>query len=120
LVFDEYRVLAMTVHFKPVRIAGGSTAIIFAPLTTVIDMDNSALLTGYTLAGQYSSNKEFGGGASWKRTVFMSGVENAAFVSTASPASSWWFKVYSSGNSASLNLGRFNVTYYIQFRGLGI
>jgi hypothetical protein len=119
-VWDEYRVVAMSVHFRANRIAGGSSVTTYAPIATVIDYDNSPALTGYTLAAQYSSNKEFGGGTSWKRTIFMSGAENAQFTSTGSPGATWWFKVYSAGNSASLSLGRFNVTYYIQFRGLGI
>lgn len=119
-VWDEYRVLAMTAHFKANTLVGGSSMVTLTPMVSVIDFDNSAALTGYTLAGYYSSNKEFKGGSSWKRTAYMSGAENAVFTSTISPSSYWWVKAYSSGNSASLNLGRFNVTYYVQFRGLGI
>jgi hypothetical protein len=119
-VWDEYRVLAVRVLFKPHTMVGGASAITFAPIITVLDYDNAAVLTGYTLASQYSSQKEFPGNRSWKRTIYMSGSENADFTSTASVVSTKYIKGYSSGNSASLKLGRLHIEFFIQFRGLGI
>jgi len=72
-VWDEYRVLALRVLFKPHAMVGGASLLTLAPIITVLDYDNAAALTGYTLASQYSSQKEFGGGKGWKRTIYMSG-----------------------------------------------
>jgi len=117
-LFDEYRVLAMKLEYKPVEFNG--SAITQAPMVTVLDYDTAAALTGYTLAAQYSSQKEFRGTNSWKRTAYMSGVENSGFSSTGSPVNTFWIKVYTTGNTATTGLGRYVVTFCIQFRGKGI
>jgi hypothetical protein len=119
-VFDEYRVLALKLKFRKLDVHGGATQTIWAPISIVTDYDNSAASTGYTLNAQYSSVKEFGGNTNWEYTAYMSGVENANFISTASPAAAFWIKLYSSGNTASVTLGRVQLEYIIQFRGKGI
>ncbi len=116
--FDEYRTLAVVVEFRPYTYV--NQTVTYAPITTVLDLDNSAALTGFTLAAQYSSVKEFGGNKPWKRTMLMSGSENSGYISTASAANNMWVKIYSSGNSASVDIGRITVTHYVQFRGKGI
>lgn len=119
-VWDEYRCLAMEVQFKPTQYVGGASAMAFAPIIVVIDYDSIAALTGYTLGSQYSSQKEFPGGRPWKRTIYLSGVENCGFISTLSPIANGYIKTWSASNTVSLKLGRFHVEYFVQFRGLGI
>jgi len=118
--FDEYRVLAMESEFRPNRWAGGSSLSVSAPIVKVCDYDSIAALTGYQLAGQYSSAEESGGLVPWKKVLYMSGAENSGFVSTASPTSIGYIKTYSAGNTASIALGQIRSVFYIQFRGLGI
>jgi len=118
--FDEYRVLATTLEFRPNWFASGATTVVLAPVTTVIDYDSSAALTGYTLAAQYSSVKEFRGMVPWKRTALMSGSADSGFISTASPGSTFWIKIWSAGNPVSTALGRYVFVMYVQFRGKGI
>jgi len=116
--FDEYRVLAMQVSYKPFEFNGGN--VVQAPVTTVFDYDTSAALTGYTLAAQYSSCKEVAGRAGFSRTIYMSGVENGAFNSTGSPVNTFWVKVWSSGNTINTPMYRSFLRFIVQFRGKGI
>jgi len=117
--FDEYRTLATELTFYANTTSGGNLST-YAPIVSVVDMDNSASLTGYTLAAQYSSVKNHRGNQDFKVVAYMSGSENAGYLSTASPASRYWIKLYSSGNSASITLGRIHIRHWVQFRGKGI
>lgn len=119
-VFDEYRVLAHIVKFEPLRATGGSTQTFWAPIAHVVDRSDATALTGYGLAERYDSHHKAPGQTRWSSSWVMNSIEEAPFVSTASPASNSWIKVYSSGNSASFTLGRVDVVYIVQFRGLGI
>ncbi len=117
-LFDEYRVLAVKLTFRPTNFNGN--AWVQCPIATVIDYDTATNLTGYTLAAQYSSYVEYSGGAAWSRTMYMSGSENSGFTSTGSATNTFWCKLYSSGNTNNLNCGRLSVTMAVQFRGKGI
>lgn len=119
-VFDEYRVLAMRIKFSPTKQVGGSSTISFAPILSVIDYDSSTAFTSYVQGLFYSSAKEVPGQTAFEKTAYMSGVENSQFLSTGAPNTTWYIKLYSSGNTASTQLGRFRVIYVIQFRGKGI
>lgn len=118
--FDEYRVLAVKLEYRPNWFATGATTVILAPISSVIDLDTSGNLTSYTAAAQYSSVKETRGMMPFTRFAYMSGPENSQFLSTAAPVNTINIKVYSSGNPASTVIGRFVQTFYIQFRGKGI
>lgn len=119
-VFDEYRILAFSVEFEPLWQAGGSTATYWAPIASVVDRSDATALTGMGLASRYESCKKVPGQRKWRQTVTMQSVEDGSFVSTTTTASNAWIKVYSSGNSLSLTIGRANIVWIAQFRGLGI
>lgn len=119
-VWDEYRVLALRLKYVPYKFAGGSTVVVQAPIVVVGDFDTATALTGYSLANQYSSCKEYPGDRPFEYTILMSGSENAQFISTGSPANSFYIKPYTSGNTVSLDIGRVHLMYVIQFRGRGI
>jgi hypothetical protein len=117
-LYDEFRVLAHKVTFSPVKYNG--SVISQAPILTVIDRDSSAVITSYTVGCESASNLEFSGGEPWSRTVFMDGIEDAGFMNTAtfaSASSPWWIKIYSSGNTATTDMGHIKVDLIIQFRG---
>jgi len=118
-VFDEYRVLAMKLSFKSNFFTGG-TLVSLAPIVSVVDLDTSPALTSYVFASNYSSAKEFKAMTNWSRTYLMSGTENTGFISTASPTTTAYIKVWSASNPASTLIGRYVVNYYVQFRGKGI
>ncbi len=118
--FDEYRVLAYNVTFKPLWPCGGSTQTFWAPIARVVDRSDATALTSYALASRYDSFKESAGQRKFSQWWNMTSVEEAAFISTSSSTPNSWIKLYSSGNSASLTVGRVEITYLVQFRGLGI
>jgi len=118
--FDEYRVLAMKLFFRPQIYVGGTTSLQFGPYATVIDYDTSTALTAYSGAALYSSFQEFKGQSNWNRLALMAGVENSVFTSSGAPVSTFNIKVYSSGNTASILLGWYTLSYVVQFRGKGI
>jgi len=117
-VFDEYRVLGFQLSFEPYNFNG--SIVVTAPIAVVNDYDSASALTGYTLAGQFSSYEEYPGGRKWTKSVLMSGAENASFLSTSATAATFYMKVYSVGNTASIDIGRFSIKSIIQFRGKGI
>lgn len=116
-VFDEYRVLAQKVTFEPFWTVNTT----FAPFASVIDRSDATALTSYGLAERYASHKKKMGKSSWRQSVSMSSPEEAGFsATTASTTTFWWIKTYSSGNTASQTIGRYNVEFIVQFRGVGI
>jgi len=117
-VYDEYRTLMYRVEFEPIMFNG--QVIAQAPIAICVDMDTSTALTAYSLAAQYSSDKVQAGGKRWHIEAYMSGVPTGQFISTGSPVANCWIKSYSTGNSVSVTLGRYLVSYLIQFRGKGI
>ncbi len=119
-VFDEYRILSTRATFVPATFTGGASLITRCPIASVIDRSDSTALTGYTLAERYSSHKKTRGGGKFSQHWAMASVDESAFVQTSAPAANGWFKVYSSGNTASLTIGRYEVVLILQFRGLGI
>jgi hypothetical protein len=118
--FDEYRTLAMRVTVKPYRFAGGATVTTLAPIVGVVDLDTASALTAYSLAAQYSSYKEVPGGQPFSITALMSGAENSVYQSTGSVTALWFIKLYSAGNTVSLNFGNLTIERIVQFRGKGI
>lgn len=117
-VFDEYRVLAQRLYFRPISFNGNLVST--AAIASVIDYDTASALTGYMLANQYSSVREAAGGKPFTRTAYMSGVENAGFISTMSSSSTFWLKLWSANNSVSTKIGNMRTEWIVQFRGKGI
>lgn len=115
-VFNEYRVLAMEVMFKP--IVTTLTTYVFTPLAAVIDYDSNAAETSYVGAANYSSYREKMGNRPLSITALMSGVENAQFIPTSAPVSLFYVKFLSVGNlPVSSNIGQVEVRYWVEFRG---
>lgn len=118
--FEEYRVLAFRVSFDPIWVAGGSTASTFGVIASVVDRTDFTALTSYGLAERYQSCKKTPGNKRFHQMVTMASTEESDFMPTSTITATNWIKFYSSGNTASFNIGRINGVYIIQFRGLGI
>lgn len=118
--FEEYRVLAIRIEFDPVWVAGGSTAVTLTPIASVVDRNDSTALTSYGLAERYQSCKKVPGQRRFHQMVTMASTEESDFMPTTSISPTNWIKFYTSGNTASLTIGRMNVVLIVQFRGLGI
>lgn len=118
--FDSYRVLAFKVSFKPLWGTGGATITYWSPIASVIDRDDSAALASYNNAMTYATHKETPGQASFSQLSCAQSPEDMTFLNTGSPSARGWVKLYSTGNSASITVGRVMVEYLTQFRQLGI
>jgi len=118
--FDEYRVLGMRLQFLPLELNGA--LVVQAPIAACVDYDSLTPATSYVYLAQYDSYYEASQDKAdkWHKYALMSGVENAGFTTTSSPVNTFWIKTFSSGNTPSVNLGRWVLTYLIQFRGRGI
>lgn len=118
--FDGYRVLGFRVTFKPLWGTGGATITYWSIISSVIDRDDSAALASYANAMSYATHKEAAGQQSFSQLSCAQSSEDLTFLSTGSPAARGWVKLYSSGNSASITVGRLMVEYMVQFRQLGL
>jgi hypothetical protein len=119
LVFDEYRTLGFRVEFYPDN-RYSKTTTNCTPLLCVIDRDNAAALTTYTLGAQYESCMFVSIEDPWKREVKMNGIEDSGFVNTTSPAPTFYMKLYGQNLSVSTGYGLVIIRYLVQFRGVGV
>lgn len=116
--FDEYRILALDIHFSPFQFNGA--AVIQSGFITAIDYDTFGPLGSYSAGAAYASAIEHGGGQDWRRRIYMSGVENSGFSPTSVTNATFCLKVYSDSNTVSSKLGRYLIKYIVQFRGKGL
>ncbi len=113
-VWHEYRVLAMELHYVPIKQVASWA---YGPAHVVVDRKSSAALGGITAALQHESCEINSMYSPWKRVVKAQSVEEIQFTSTASPSANMYIKVYSSDNATIQTIGRFYLTYLIELRG---
>lgn len=118
--FEQYRVTKFVVRFEPLRVFGGSTAVTFGPVVSVLDRDDSTALTGYSVGDRYGSAKMVPGNRAFRKTMVASGINELGFLDCTSASADLWIKVYSSGNTASTTIGRVFITYFVLFKGMGL
>jgi len=116
-IFAEYRVLAMTVQFIPNQTGGNIAATLYAPLYLVWDAANTAALSSYAAASNYTICRQKSINQQFKLTHYMAGVEESEFVATTAPTVDYAFKFYATGLTASTNYGRTLTRWKCQFRG---
>jgi len=117
LVFDEFRVLAWRVVFYPTKISGGSSVSLQAPIFSVLDYDSATPLNSTALANKYASCRIHAPDKRFERTYIMSGAENAQFITTLGTLPVYgYIKLWTTLNSASINLGQAMSYAVIQFR----
>jgi len=120
--FDEFRTLAFEVEFLSVydQLISGASQI----LAAVIDYDANTALSSYGVSDNYSSQRMFSvqeyDGKVKRVVARMTGIENAGFQNTASPAALYWIKFFASNLAISSQVIHVFVRYRVQFRGRGI
>jgi hypothetical protein len=116
--WDEYRILGFTFHYMPFNRYTSSSANQIGPIFTVIDRDDSTGLTTESQALEYESLKVYYLGDPFKRQVrSMTSIEDASFITTATPVARNWLKGICVNITPSLGVGEFWIDYLIQFRG---
>lgn len=113
--YDEYRVLALTVHYEPYNKYRSAPAT--SPIYVVSDRADATALTSYSNALEYSSVSMFNTAQSWTKTVKMNGSEEAVFTPIATGVSSLYIKMYAGILTGSTAIGRLASTVLVQFRG---
>jgi len=119
-VWDEYRCLALRIVYTPVLYVGGSTAIQFQPITSVIDYDDGNVPATVSGMSEFSSFKEHKPLQPFSVLALAQSAADCQFIDCASPAATFNIHFLSIGNSASVNLGRIKTEYLVQFRGKGV
>jgi len=118
-VFDQYRTLAFELTFMPDNRYSKTTTTCL-PMLIVSDRDDATALTSLAAACSYDSVKMVSLEDPWSYTMKMDGIEEAAFLDTASPANTFYIKTYVSGLSLTTGYGLVLLTYRVQFRASGL
>lgn len=116
-LFDEYRVLAMEVHYVPNVNNTYNTTYLPQPVIHVWDRDASGALTSLGQGMDYESAVPSNINVPFKGHVKMTGSEDSAFINTAAPVKTWSYFNYASGLTASTTYGSYFVQILVQFRG---
>jgi hypothetical protein len=116
-IYDEYRTLGMRIEFSP-KDQYSKTTTVCRPVYTVVDRDSGGPLSSLNQAVQFESCQLKSLEHSWVREVRMQGdPTEARFLTTASPAPTYWFKFAGTGLSLTTTYGTVLVTILVQFRG---
>ncbi len=114
--YDEYRVLAMQVHFEPYQ-RYHDAALNTSPIYVVTDRGDATALTSYQNALEYASVQMFNTADRWGKSIKMLGTEDAAWIPIATGVSSLYVKLYAGILTNSTAIGRLSTTLLVQFRG---
>jgi hypothetical protein len=117
--FREYRTLGFSVRYLPVNRYNKVTTTCI-PMFSVQDRSSATALASRNEASEYDSVKMHSLEDPFSDSIRMSGLPDAEFTATSSPASTYYTKWYVDGLTVSTTYGYALVTYRVQFRTLGI
>jgi hypothetical protein len=118
-VYDEYRVLAVRVHFTP---ANGYNKLVATqtcpnPIFFALDRDSVTTVSSNNTMLSYDSVKSFDIERPFTYDVFkMSGARESAFITTASPVNLGSYVNWFTGATPSLHYGVLLCQFLVQFR----
>lgn len=112
-VWHEYRVLGFEFNYQPLATYTSS----YPPLIVVMDRNNSATLGSYATAANHESAVLLPSRYPWKKLIKMSGIEESVWTPVATTLSTMYIKLYGDSFATSQNLGRYLMTFLVQFRG---
>jgi hypothetical protein len=116
--WDEYRTLGFTFHYQPYSRYNQPTTMVIGTMFTAIDRDDATTLTTQSQIAEYESFQDHNMSDPWKREVrSLVSVEDASYVTTATPVARNWLKGVSTGNTVSTVFGQLWIEYLIQLRG---
>lgn len=130
-IYDEYRVLGMSVRYYPINrynapLVSSVGPAPLPPIAVVVDRDTSTNLSNYDFntgapaASQYDSCELFCLTDKWVKEVRMTDFNDATFINTANPVPPFFIKTFAMGGTASYNCGYLHVLLRIEFRGRGV
>jgi hypothetical protein len=116
-MWDEYRVLALKMHYSPINKYNSPTNIIKKHIYVLTDRDDGTAIASEALALNFESVKVHMLDESWSHTAKMAGISEATFITTATPVGNMWIKMRSDQVSISQDYGYIWLEALIQFRG---
>jgi hypothetical protein len=116
VIYNEYRVLAMSVQFVPNAENATVAAIDYRPLYEVDWRVQSAALFSYTLASGYASMRSHSVNRKFMSAIHMSSVDEAVWVPVGSLPPLFGVKWYADALTASTPYGRYRQVFLVQFR----
>lgn len=113
--YDEYRVLALQVHYEPYNKykAAPNTS----PCYVVSDRADATPLTSYANALEYSSVDCLNTAQSWTKSIKMNGTDESQFIPIGTGTSTLYIKIWASILTFSTAIGRTSASVLVQFRG---
>ena len=119
-LWEEYRILSWEFEVVPWTPFTRPTTDVLAPVYSVIDRQTATALSALADAVGYGSCKMHKPSTPFKRTSRMTGADESEWVSTSTtPAAGAqaYLKLWSSGNSNSINLYDYKMIYLVQVKG---
>ena len=119
-LYEEYRILSWEFECVPWTPYTRPTTDVLSPVYSVIDRQTATALASLADAVGYGSCKMHMPAKPIKRTARMQGADESEWISTSTtPASTalFYLKLYSSGNSNSINLYDYKMIYLVQVKG---
>ncbi len=119
-LYTEYRILSMEIEFNPWNTYNTASTTVLAPMYTVVDRNNNTPLASVAQAIGYDSCKCTLPSRKFKRVIKMDSIEEAQWIAVASSpatAARLYVKMYSTGNSTTINLYDFVTRIVVQLRG---
>lgn len=115
--FEEYRVLALEVHYRPNNRYSKSTTIC-RPIISAVDHGSSASFASYADAQTHESARFMSLEDPHKRTWRMNDLQEGDFVpTTGAPSIAGGVKFYGDSVSFTIEYGIVFYTYLVEFRG---
>lgn len=112
--FHEYRVLSFEMDFKP-QVTYTSS---YPSLALVVDRASSATLGSYAVAAQHESCTLVSSRYPFRKRISINGIEESVFTATTTNFDFGYIKGYGDNFATSQNLGRYFITFLVQFRGV--
>jgi len=117
LLYDEYRVLSAEYLYMSAANMSYQGTVNPQVMVAVIDRDSGGALTSLSAGWNFASCIPVNTNKPFRMHARMNGSEDAQFVSTGSPAPTWYLKLYATSTAGAVNYGQVFTRLLVQFRG---
>ncbi len=119
-LYQEYRILSMSVQLEPWNKYNQPTTSALSPVLSITSRDSATALSTLADTATYDTVEIHPPSTQIKRIIQMDGVDEASWTltsTTPAAAATMYVKLYSSGNVASTTLYDYLTILVVQFRG---
>lgn len=115
--FGEYRVLGVRMEYMPNNRYSKSTTITTPAIGAVRHNSSTSTPASYTEVMEYASARKLSLEDPWVMEAFMTGTEEAQFLTTSDTAPRYGIILYADGLTSNTTYGRYFFYWRVQFRG---